>query len=171
MCSRKPIPLASQSVYGCDMSSTPFIRSAPTSFRLVLPTGILSNTTSESVGRLGLSPTATGNATGPAQAPLLAGVGGAGLILVFVACALLLAVLIATFIFRGLRGPRSRLNSGGAPWDDFESPAPVTRPPSPQLGEKPRMANVYVTTSSTQQYAPRSAGSWRSVQVRVVLKL
>ncbi|KAI0090368.1 hypothetical protein BDY19DRAFT_769330 [Irpex rosettiformis] len=107
-------------------------------------------------------PTASGNATDPAQAPLLSGVGGAGLILVFVACALLFVILIAAFIIRGLRGPRSMLDSGGAPWDDIESP--MTRPPSPALGEKPRMSDLYISTSTTQRYASHGATSWRNVQ-------
>ena len=149
------------------MSSTAFIRSAPTSFRLVLPTGHLSNT-SQLAGGFALGATSTGNASSPAQAPLISGVGGAGLILVFVACALLFVILILAFIFRGLRGPRSRLESGGAPWDDFE--APTTRPSPPALGEKPQMCDIHVSVQSMQRYAPNSTASWRNVQVSILLQ-
>ncbi|KAI0683860.1 hypothetical protein BC835DRAFT_1422881 [Cytidiella melzeri] len=136
-------------------STTPFIRSAPTSFRLALPTGTLSSSSHV----LTLGP--TGNSTTTQNTPLISGIGGAGLVIVFAACGLLFTILVTTLTIRSIRDRRATRQSGGTPRDDLEGSG-HRRPSSPEFGEKPQMCDVHVSLS--QAYAARSQGLWRNMQ-------
>lgn len=139
-------------------SATPFVRSAPTSFRLGLPT-----TGSEMVdiptGTLKLTLGPTDSAGPEASQPLFSGAGGAAIVIVFVACSLLVGSLITAFTLRKVR-ERRRGQSPGASWEDVDGDG---RPPSPKFGAKPEMCDMHLP--SFRWCAHRSSGLWENMQV------
>ena len=131
-------------------STTAFIRSAPTSFGLTIPTAAVD-------GNHTIFPDQATSTSSPASAPLFSGVGGPALILVFAACGLLIGALTAVLTLRSLR-PRFASASRSAGQDDFERCAD---PPS--LGEKPKMCDLHVSVS--QVPARRGPALWRNMLV------
>ncbi|KAI0337999.1 hypothetical protein BDW22DRAFT_1487924 [Trametopsis cervina] len=133
-----------------ESSTSTFIRTAPTSFRLVLPSPSPTHTGL----KLTTGPTVV-NGTDPASTPLLTGAGGPAIIAVFVVCGFLLAFLVTSLFCRARRGRRE--NSLGD-WDDPEEP------PSPELAAKPEMSDVHLSISQWQARQLRSSGQWRNMQ-------